>query len=429
MQHNKVAASKKPEGLERQVGLFGASLLGLGSILGTGVFVSLGLAVGVAGDGVIYALGLATLLAVCNALSSAQLAANHPVSGGTYAYGYRYLRPEFGFIAGLSFLLAKSASAAAAAIGLVSYLVVLSGWKEAPIGGIAAGICILMTGLVASGLRRANAVNTLLVAVTIGALVWLIGAVWWQKGLLGGVDWQGGGISILPSGFFEAAALLFVAFTGYGRIATLGGEVIAPRKTIPRAIIVTLWVAGALYLGVLLSGLAVLDSAGFVKEMQASAAPLQAIAGSLDMPSLRAFLSLAAITAMAGVLLNLVLGLSRVAYAMGQQGDGPAFLGRLRGQEPFYATLFVGGAIALIALLGGLFMVWSFSAFTVLIYYAITNLAALQLSAEERLYPRFISVLGLVGCLGLSIWITSSAIFYGVGALLLGLVIRHVFKR
>ena len=415
--------------LKRQVGLGGAILLGLGSILGTGVFVSLGLAVGIADHSAIYALGIATLLAVCNALSSAQLAANHPVSGGTYAYGYRYLRPEFGFIAGLSFLLAKSASAAAAAIGLVSYLAVLSGWQEAPIGAIAAGVCVLMTGLVASGLRRANAVNTVLVAVTIGALVWLIGAVWLQEGLLGGAEWSGGGASISPSRLFEAAALLFVAFTGYGRIATLGGEVIAPRKTIPRAIIVTLCVTGALYLGVLLSGLAMLDGAGFAKEMQASAAPLQAIAGALERPGLKLFLSLAAITAMAGVLLNLILGLSRVAYAMGQQGDAPAFLGRLRGQEPFWATLCVGGVIALIALFGGLFMVWSFSAFTVLIYYAITNVAALQLRDEERLYPRMISIAGLVGCLGLAAGITGGAILYGSSVLLLGLAARYVLKR
>ena len=168
---------------------------------------------------------------------------------------------------------------------------------------------------------------------------------------------------------------------------------------------------------------------GFATEMELSAAPLQAIAAGLDLPGLKLFMSLAAITAMAGVLLNLLLGLSRVAFAMGRQGDAPAILGTLTKQDPLIATLCVGGGIALIALFGGLFWVWSFSAFTVLIYYAITNMAALRLSAEERLYPRLVSVLGLVGCLGLSLAVTGEIILLGIVVLLGGVGIRAILKR
>jgi APA family basic amino acid/polyamine antiporter len=415
--------------LKRQVGLGGAILLGLGSIVGTGVFVSLGLAVGVAGNWAVCALAIATVLATMNALSSAQLAANHPVSGGTYAYGYRYLGPQLGFVAGLSFLLAKSASAAAAAIGLVSYVSALAGWGNLPVNLLAAGVVMLMTGLVATGLRRANLVNALLVGATLLALFSLIGVAANDGYLLSGQyisQWP----SVSAPNLFEAAALLFVAFTGYGRIATLGEEVIAPRRTIPRAIIVTLWVTGILYLGVLLSGLAVLGESGFVREMQLSAAPLQAVAAALDRPGLRLFLSLAAITAMAGVLLNLLLGLSRVAFAMGREGDAPAALANLDGRrEPRIATLCVGGVIVLITLFGGLANIWSFSAFAVLVYYAITNLAALQLRDEDRLYPRIISIFGLVGCLGLSVWVTPRAIVVGVAILLIGIGLRATFRR
>ena len=415
--------------LKRQVGLGGAILLGLGSIVGTGVFVSLGLAVGVAGNWAVCALAIATVLATMNALSSAQLAANHPVSGGTYAYGYRYLGPQLGFVAGLSFLLAKSTSAAAAAIGLVSYVSALAGWGNLPVNLLAAGVVMLMTGLVATGLRRANLVNALLVGATLLALFSLIGVAANDGYLLSGQyisQWP----SVSAPNLFEAAALLFVAFTGYGRIATLGEEVIAPRRTIPRAIIVTLWVTGILYLGVLLSGLAVLGESGFVREMQLSAAPLQAVAAALDRPGLRLFLSLAAITAMAGVLLNLLLGLSRVAFAMGREGDAPAALANLDGRrEPRIATLCVGGVIVLITLFGGLANIWSFSAFAVLVYYAITNLAALQLRDEDRLYPRIISIFGLVGCLGLSVWVTPRAIVVGVAILLIGIGLRATFRR
>ena len=415
-------------GLKRQLGLSSAILLGLGSILGTGVFVSLGLAVGVAGDWAIAALGLATMLAVMNALSSAQLAANHPVSGGTYAYGYHYLRPEFGFVAGLSFLLAKSASAAAAAIGLVSYLAALSGVEGAPVNLLAGLVVLVMTGLVAAGLRRATLLNGLLVSISIVSLLALIIVAGRHDGFLSDyhtADWG----RIKPPRLFEAAALLFVAFTGYGRIATLGEEVIAPRRTIPRAIIVTLLVTSGLYLGVLLSGLSVLGADRFSESLYTNAAPLQAIALALEVPILRVAIIIAAATAMAGVLLNLILGLSRVAFAMGRQGDAPSAIGRLSGNEPLLATLLVGGGIALIALFGGLAMVWSFSAFTVLIYYAITNLAALQLGASERLYPRIISVVGLLGCLGLSIWIEHEVILLGGGILLFGLLIRMILKR
>lgn len=415
--------------LKRQVGLFGAIFLGLGSILGTGVFVSLGLAVGVAGEAALISLGLATGLAVMNALSSAQLAANHPASGGTYAYGYRYLTPEFGFIAGVSFLLAKSASAAAAGIGFVSYFIVVFGGHGVPVNAAAAGMVLVMTGLVATGLRRANLVNILLVGTTLLALISLIIA-----SLLAPEVFKSGHLKthgkIYTPGLFEAAALLFVAFTGYGRIATLGEEVVRPRRTIPWAIIVTLLVTGILYLGVMLSGLAVLGSIDFAKEMQFSVAPLQAIAGRLEQPGLKLFLSVAAMAAMAGVLLNLLLGLSRVAFAMGRQGDAPNLLGRLNSKgEPIFAILCVGGAIALIALFGGLKMVWSFSAFTVLIYYAITNLAALRLTRQERLYPYWVSAFGLMGCLSLMVWVDSIIILLGSGVLCVALLISKGLKR
>lgn len=93
-------------------------MMGLGSIVGTGIFVSIGVAAGSAGASVILAIAVAAIVATCNALSSAQLAASHAVSGGTYEYGYRYLHPLLGFTAGWMFLCAKTASAATAAISI-----------------------------------------------------------------------------------------------------------------------------------------------------------------------------------------------------------------------------------------------------------------------------------------------------------------------
>ena len=150
--------------LHRVVGVPGAVLMGLGSIVGTGVFVSIGVAVGVAGPAVIIAIALAALIATFNGLSSAQLAASHPVSGGSYEYGYRYLNPRLGFIAGWTFLCAKSASAATAALGFAGYVLHAFGtgpsrWNV----GVAAGVVAVVTLVAASGMRQSSRTNAAIV--------------------------------------------------------------------------------------------------------------------------------------------------------------------------------------------------------------------------------------------------------------------------
>lgn len=412
--------------LKRTVSLPGAVLLGLGSILGTGAFVGLGLAVGVSGSLAPVALLLAGLLAGCNAISSAQLAAAHPVSGGTYAYGYRYLSPLAGFTAGTCFLFAKSASAAAAGLGLAAYLLPLTGLSEGLSKAFAATLILIITACVALGLRRANIINTVLVGITLIALIWLSIAAFTHLNAPPAQD----SLSVSTPAFLESIALLFVAFTGYGRIATLGEEVTHPRRTIPKAIIATIFISTALYFALMMSGLNVLGAAGFANATQDTQAPLRAVADRIGPSPLIWAISIAAATAMAGVALNLLLGLSRVVLAMGRQGDLPKALAQLNSaSEPVRAVWYVGILIAIIALLGGLKLVWSFSAFTVLVYYAITNLAALRLPPNDRLYPRIVSWTGLLGCLGLSAFVDWRVIILGLGLIVTALVLRAVLRR
>jgi len=411
--------------LARVVGLPGAILLGLGSIVGTGAFVSIGIAAGVAGPSVLVAIAVGALLATCNGLSSAQLAAAHPVSGGTYEYGYRFLGPALGFSAGWMFLCAKSASAATAALGFAGYALDMfgvsdSGWR---IGVAVAGTGVL-TLLVVGGMRRSNAANAAVVGftlLTLGAfVVWGMPTVF-ERGpqTLRGTF---AGMSDLGS-LLEASALMFVAYTGYGRIATLGEEVRAPRRTIPRAIVATLAVSAALYIGVGLVAVGTVGAGELARLTADTAAPLEEAARSFSGPGLAGLLALGAITAMLGVLLNLLLGLSRVLLAMARRGDAPAPLAAIEAGSgsPRRAVLAVGGAIALIALVGDVRVTWSFSAFTVLVYYAITNLAALRLPIEARLFPRWISAAGLAGCLGLAFWVEPGAWMTGLGLLGAGL--------
>lgn len=424
-------AKPAPPELRRDVGVFGATMMGMGSIVGTGVFVSIGIAAGFAGPSVILAIALAALLAVCNALSSAQLAANHPVSGGTYEYGYRLLSAPFGFTAGWMFLCAKSASAATAALGFAGYLLHgISLRAEEWLVPVALLSVAALTMIVLAGIRRANWANVLIVSVTLGALAVfvLVGApTVVERGgenLLPFFVSDGGSVFDAVQGLLHATALMFVAYTGYGRIATLGEEVREPRTTIPRAIVITLVLSAALYISVSLVAVSALGAERLSSAAEGEAAPLEIAAEALAFPEIHRLVGLGAMTAMLGVLLNLILGLSRVVLAMGRRGDLPAVLARVspRSGTPALAVALVGVVIGCLASIGSVKATWSFSAFTVLIYYAITNLAALRLPREQRLYPAGFAWGGLLGCLFLAFWVERQIWITGLGLIAAGLL-------
>lgn len=369
-------------------------MLGLGSMLGSGAFVSIGLAEAMVGWWAVPAVLLAALIAGCNALSSAQLAASHARAGGTYEYGHVFLSPAAGFTAGTMFLLAKSASAATAALAFAAYFEALTGTGIAQIP-IAISLVTLLTILVLSGLRRANWLNAMIVIAVVAALCAFIA--------LGSVGpnaasrcTQGGWDA---ASFFHASALLFVAFTGYGRVATMAEEVREPRRTIPPAIFATIAVTTLLYLGVAY----VLTYSG--QAGSETATPLESAARRFGPDWLPFAIAVAALLAMAGVLLNLLLGLSRVLLAMGRRGDAPTLFGQLKAGEPVAAIIGIAMVVAGLCLVGDVRIAWTFSAVTVLIYYAITNAAALKLEEEERLFPRWIAWVGLSGCIGLAAFV------------------------
>ena len=421
--------------LRREIGVTGAVFLGLGSILGTGIFVSSGIAAGVAGPAVVLAVALAALVATCNALSSAQLAASHPVSGGTYEYGYRYVNPSVGFVAGWMFLCAKSASAATAALGFAGYaLAALDQHAHAWRIGLGAGAVLVLTALVAGGTQRSNRANAAIVTITLVALLGFVVA--------GLPD----ALTHAPSHFLpffapetgsrggavvlEATALMFVAFTGYGRVATLGEEVRDPARAIPRAIVITLLVSALLYALVTFVAVGAAGAETFAAATHGVAAPLEVIAGTFPIPAVAWLVALGAITAMLGVLLNLILGLSRVVLAMSRRRDLPSWLAHIHEgtSAPRRAVIFIGMIVAALVFIGNVKLTWSFSAFTVLIYYACTNLAALRLPAAERRYPRWVAAGGLVSCLSLAFWVDRQVWLSGLGLLAAGLLWHYLAR-
>lgn len=423
--------------LHRVVGLPGAVLVGLGSILGTGVFVSLGVAAGIAGNALLLAVVISAFVAACNAMSSAQLSAAHPVSGGTYEFGYRLLTPSLGFTAGWMFLVAKSFSAATAALGFSGYLLRALAVDPAPWRvPVAIGAVALFTALVVSGVRRSALANTVIVSLTLVALGVFV---------FTGFRDAAGRANVAFTPFFapgdasdarpafarvlEASALMFVAYAGYARITTMGEEIRDPRRVIPLAILGTLVIALAIYSLVAFVSLGAFGATNLFEATREAAAPLEASARHTDGPIIARIVAIGAITAMLGVLLNLILGLSRVALAMGRRSDLPPALARVSGKgSPTVAVVCVGVGVGALALLGDVRLTWSFSAFTVLVYYAITNLAAIRLAREDRMYPAWIAWAGLAACVSLAFFVEVRVWAIGLGIIAAGLAIRAICR-
>lgn len=413
-------AASDPPRLHRSLGLLDAVGIGFGAIVGAGIFVVTGIAAGLAGPAFLVGLVIAALAATCNALSSAQLAARYPRAGGTYEYGYQLLGPAAGFAAGWMFLAGKIASAGTVALGLAGYLeTILPGL---PPRLVAAGAIIVFSALNYTGIRRSSAANLVIVAISVGSLLLFFIA----------------GISAFrvdnlrpfaPGGWrpvLEAAALLFFAYTGYARVATLAEEVREPQRTIPRAIMLTIGGAVLLYFAVALVAVGVVGAA----DLSATAAPLHAAATAIGGGWVAKAVAIGGVTAMLGVILSQLLGLSRMGFAMARRNDLPRWLAVVdpRTGVPGRAVVMIGAIAAVVAATGSLRGVASAAAFTILVYYAIANLAALRMVEEDRLYPQWVPAIGLLSCVILALSLTPTVITIGLGVLAAGFLLRWLVR-
>jgi basic amino acid/polyamine antiporter, APA family len=407
--------------LRRDLGLLDAVGVGFGAIVGAGIFVVTGVAAGVAGPAFLVGLALAGIAATCNALSSAQLAAVYPQSGGTYEYGYRVLSPTLGFAAGWMFLASKIAAAGTVAIGLGGYL-------EALVPGVgprwvAVLAIVAFTALNYFGIRRSSRANLVIVAASLGSLLLFVG--------LGAFHFEPANLRpFAPLGWravMESAALLFFAYTGYARIATLAEEVRDPETTIPRAIGVTIGGAVLLYLAVAVVALGLVGA----EPLAATSAPLRVAAEAIPLGWPAAVISLAGVTAMLGVILSQLLGLSRMTFAMARRGDLPGWLEHVhpRFDVPNRAVLVIGAAAAIVAATGTLRGVASAASFAILVYYWIANLAAYRMPAERKLVPDLVPFVGLGACTVLALSLSPRVILSGTALLIVGLALRRLLRR
>jgi APA family basic amino acid/polyamine antiporter len=411
--------------LQRRLGTADAVVLGLSAMLGTGVFAVWAPAAGAAGPWLLFAVLLAGVVAMCNAASTADLAVAHPESGGGFVYGRERLSPGAGRLAGVAFLVGKTASAAAAAGVFGAYVLPSHPLPTAIL------VIIAATVLNTAGVRWTARGAYALVGGTLAVLLVVV-----VVGLLGPqadpvasavtpdvepVAMRGGLLGVLT-----AAGLVFFAFAGYARIATLGAEVRDPERTLHRAIAIALGIALVTYL--LVAGALLV---GFGSERLATEpTPLVALVDAGQASALGVIVRVGAAMAAASALLAVLVGVSRTALAMAQRRELPAALAVVcsRG-TPFWADLAGGLAAIVLAVLAGPVAAIVLSACSVLVYYAVINLAALRLPRAQRRWPVWSSVLGLLLCVGLSVMLALQQVLTTAAALAVGWAVCTVLAR
>jgi len=388
------ASSDPPSRLSRSLGLRSAVVVGVSAMIGTGVFAVWQPALQRAGGLLILAVVIAAAVAGLNATSTARLAARNPEAGGVYAYGRIHVNRFAGVLAGLVFIIGKTASASAAALTIGLYV-----WPENSrvVALVAVGLVLALN---LRGVVRSTRVAAVMVIVV--ALV-LLGFVLGSGLELADADVVTSVILVEPTplALLAASGLIFVAFAGYARITVLGEEVTDPRRTIPLAIA---WSFGLVLLVYLLVAVVVVLAAE--RGATIGLAALNDIAQALLPDWTVAVLAIAAVLAAGAVLVSLIAGVGRTLFAMADRGDAPralAAVGRTR-RIPYRAEIAAAVGTAVLVVVGGLTVALAISGSMILTYYAIGHWAALRLPREGALgalVGRVVPVAGLVGCAAL----------------------------
>ncbi|MEZ3177362.1 APC family permease [Streptomyces pimonensis] len=394
--------------LRRTLGVGDAVVIGLGSMVGAGIFAALAPAADAAGSGLLLGLAVAAVVAYCNATSSARLAALYPASGGTYVYGRERLGDFWGYLAGWAFVVGKTASCAAMALTVGAY--VWPGQAHA----VAVAAVVALTAVNYGGVQKSAWLTRVIVGVVLAVLAFVVVVCLTSgeadAGRLGpGVPGGAGGV-------LQAAGLLFFAFAGYARIATLAEEVRDPARTIPRAIPLALGIALVVYAAVAVAVLSVLGPEG----LGGATAPLADAVRAAGVPWLAPVVRVGAAVAALGSLLALILGVSRTTLAMARDRHLPGVLAVVhpRFHVPHRAELAVGAVVAVLAATVDVRGAIGFSSFGVLAYYAVANASAWTL--DSRPVTRVVPAVGFAGCLVLAFSLPWVSMAVGAGVLVVG---------
>ncbi|MEY4452051.1 MAG: hypothetical protein RLZZ380_1172 [Actinomycetota bacterium] len=399
-----------------QLGLGGAIAIGLASMLGAGVFVVFASAYKVSANLIFTSIALAAIVAGLNSSAIYQLARQVDRPGGVYAYSRVYLNDTWSFLSGFGFVFGKIASIAAIALVFQAYVL-----PEVPFWPSAAAIAIL-TFINILGINRTALVATVLSVTTIGFFLVLI---------VLGIANPGGlftnTMQLAPQNPIQSvlvgAGVVFFAFAGYARVATLGDEVRDAKRNIPKAIVISLAFVLVLYL---VLAYVLLDDVG--TKLNTVPAPVSFL--STQVLGVGWVAPIVAAMASLGSMLALLAGVSRTAASMAEDQELPkSFKMRNRFGSPWLAEVIIAtGAIALTSA-GKIVWVIGFSSFSVLFYYAVGHLSAIGQPKEERVMPRWLNVVGLLLCIALALSFGITTFLISVGILAAAYVLRGLWLK
>jgi APA family basic amino acid/polyamine antiporter len=405
--------------LKSSLGLFDATGIGLGAIIGGGIFIVTGIVAGLAGPALMLSIIIAAVISLFTALSFAELTRWQPAEGGVYIYAHSLLSPFTGFLAGWMWIVSNIFSGAAVSLGFAHYLEALLPVVDHRL--VAAVLCIVLTLLNYIGVKHSALFNNALVTVKISVLLTFI--------IVGAFHFKAANFSHFPiskTGIFHGAFFIFFAFAGFARVATVAEEVKNAKKVVPQSIMLALFISTIIYI---LVGIVALGLIG-PQILRESNSPLADAIAPVGAPVLKSIVSLGGMFAMASVLLTSILGVSRMAFSMSREKDLPSPLSRLhpKFKTPSISVLIVGAIILAISLLFPLTKAVTISVFATIFNYSLANVSALRLKSKDKIYPRFVPATGFILCLILLIFVQKDALWIG-GCSLLAAIFYWLLKK
>jgi basic amino acid/polyamine antiporter, APA family len=409
-----VETDKKHTALEPRLGLWSATAISVGATIGAGIFVVIGIVARYSGSALVVSMVVAGIIAVFTALSFAELTAWKPVEGSVYQFTRQLVSPFAGFLTGWMWMVSNTFGGATVSLGFAYYLA--SAFPGLPVNTVAAALCLGFTALNFVGIRQSAWFNNVLVAINLVVLTFFVGF-----GVIH-ANWNNfAPFNPATGGMLYGAFLIFFAYGGFARVAVIAEEVKDAKRTVPRAILLSLGISMAIYILVGVVAVALVGA----QVLGSSNSPLSAAMGATGSSWAVQLILLGGLVATAGVLLTSVLGVSRVAYSMAREGDMPGALCRVNSRfgTPSYSIWVAGGLMAFMVLFVDLAQVAAVSTFALLFYYAWANVCALRLKSASRLYPRAVPLLGLGLCLALLsfvVFVNWQAWTIGVACLAIG---------
>jgi APA family basic amino acid/polyamine antiporter len=408
--------------LKPTLSLFDATAISIGAIIGAGIFVVTGIAAGFAGPALMFSMLFAAVIALFTALSFAELTAWQPKEGSIYEYAYQLISPFAGFLAGWMWMLSNTFTGAAVSLGFAYYFTALFPSVNASL--VAVFLCLIFTVINFFGIRQSALVNNILVAAKLSILGFfsVFGLRYVNLAHF---------TPFVPSeiGVLYGACYIFFAYGGFARVAVIAEEVKDAKRNVPRAMLISLFISTIFYL---LVGFVAVGLVG-AERLSGSNSPLTEAVGSTGSDIAVGIVSVGGLLATASVLLTSILGVSRLAYAMARRDDLPKVFGRLHAKynTPYYSVWIVGFLMVLLVLFVDLTRVVAISTFALIFYYSLANICALRLRNRERMYPSAVSILGLVTCIALLVFIlfvSTQAWIIGVAGLMTG-VVFYILKE